>query len=156
MNGIPVIKRLDQPGYELLGVVKGSEKNLLAKYSPITAAMVLARFDGKIIVGYNRHRKNWELPAGRIGKGETVADCARRELYEESGQSAEGLQFAGLACLRRPSGETKFTAVYSTVLSKLKSFKENEEWSKIRLWDMDTPIGDYDHADFQIAECFRE
>jgi len=30
----------------------------------------------------------WEIPAGRLGKGEAPVDCARRELLEETGMHA--------------------------------------------------------------------
>lgn len=30
----------------------------------------------------------WEIPAGRLGKGEAPLDCARRELHEETGMHA--------------------------------------------------------------------
>jgi ADP-ribose pyrophosphatase len=35
----------------------------------------------------------YELPAGRLGPGEDPADCARRELQEETGCSAERVDF---------------------------------------------------------------
>lgn len=35
----------------------------------------------------------YEVPAGRLNKGETPEDCARRELLEETGCTASGVQF---------------------------------------------------------------
>lgn len=35
----------------------------------------------------------YEIPAGRLNRGEDPTDCARRELGEETGYSAEALKF---------------------------------------------------------------
>lgn len=42
----------------------------------------------------------WEIPAGRLDRGETPDDCARRELVEETGMRAERLE--------------RFTTIYTT------------------------------------------
>jgi len=42
--------------------------------------------DGKFMMVYNNTtRKGWEMPGGRIEKGETVERAAEREYLEESG-----------------------------------------------------------------------
>lgn len=38
-----------------------------------------------------RHRDRWDLPKGHIDEGETEEECARRELLEESGITAEDI-----------------------------------------------------------------
>lgn len=57
------------------------------------AVVILARFDnGDVLLErqhrYALHRDFFELPAGKLGPGEDVGDCARRELLEETGHSA--------------------------------------------------------------------
>ncbi len=47
---------------------------------------------GIVLIGQYRYphgRTHWEVPAGRIGAGESALDAAQRELAEESGCSAE-------------------------------------------------------------------
>jgi ADP-ribose pyrophosphatase len=49
-----------------------------------------------LLIKQYRHAANgflYELPAGRLDPGEAPADCARRELREETGCSAEHLDF---------------------------------------------------------------
>ena len=41
---------------------------------------------------YAAERFLYEVPAGRLDSGETPVDCARRELKEETGYSARGLE----------------------------------------------------------------
>ncbi len=56
-------------------------------------AVALAVFPNKDIILIKQHRYPidkflWELPAGKLEKGDPPLDCARRELEEESGYSA--------------------------------------------------------------------
>lgn len=39
--------------------------------------------DGKVLLVKNRYDKYWYLPGGGVKKGETLLDCARREMHEE-------------------------------------------------------------------------
>ena len=97
----------DRLGHAFIEMIPGDETDLLQSRSPITASMVLARHDCKIVIGYNRFREQWEAPAGRIEYGESPQECAARELLEESSQVAGELEFLGLASIRRASGEHK-------------------------------------------------
>ena len=48
-------------------------------------AVIIARSDGKWVLCKHRERNTWEIPGGHREPGETVLECARRELYEETG-----------------------------------------------------------------------
>lgn len=75
-------------GYNLVEFISMSEEDLkYKKYEPITGSLIVVKCEEKILVGYNLRRKQWELPAGSIEKGESPRDCAIRELYEETNQS---------------------------------------------------------------------
>ena len=49
--------------------------------------VVCSRYDGKWLLSKHRKRDTWETQGGHIEPGETPMDCARRELFEESGIS---------------------------------------------------------------------
>lgn len=63
------------------------------------AAVLLLRRDGAALLQHRddkpglRHANMWGPPGGHAESGELMSDCARRELYEESGYDASGLQF---------------------------------------------------------------
>ncbi len=42
-------------------------------------------FDGKWVLSRHKKRNTWETQGGHIEQGETPLECARRELFEESG-----------------------------------------------------------------------
>ena len=47
--------------------------------------VVLSVYNGKLLFSRHRDRKTWETQGGHIEDGETTLECAKRELFEESG-----------------------------------------------------------------------
>ena len=47
--------------------------------------VICTYFEGKWILSKHKNRNTWETQGGHIEPGETPMDCARRELFEESG-----------------------------------------------------------------------
>ena len=51
--------------------------------------------DGKVLL-IRSQRRGWEFPGGVVEQGETLLDCLRREIREESGIDAEPRCLAGI------------------------------------------------------------
>jgi 8-oxo-dGTP diphosphatase len=47
--------------------------------------VIFARYNNKWLLSRHKGRDTWENAGGHIEKGETPVDCAKRELYEETG-----------------------------------------------------------------------
>lgn len=47
--------------------------------------VICASYQGKWLLSRHKKRDTWETQGGHIEEGETPLECARRELYEESG-----------------------------------------------------------------------
>ncbi len=142
-------------GYTLLGFVlpDGVQPKV---HMPVTASLVALRCKGDYLVGYNRMRRRWELPAGGIEWRETAEDAAVRELHEESCQRVESLRSCGLALAKRSTGFRKYTALYFAELDSLQPFKSNSEWSRIDLWNLKERARDFDPLDRMVLEfCDR-
>ena len=63
------------------------------------AAVLLFRRDGAALLQHRddkpglRHANMWGPPGGHAEPGESISDCARRELHEETGYDASDIRF---------------------------------------------------------------
>lgn len=120
-------------------------------HSPLVASLVVAEYEGKVLLVFNRKRQHWELPSGRIEAGESPRDCAIRELFEESGQSVDALDFVGLAKVRVSNGNITFLAIYSACLPIMSAFQANEEIAMNNYWDFRSNIGYINEIDRSLV-----
>lgn len=147
---------VNKGGYKLLEYLKINE-DAINNYNNITSAGVVFEVDGKYLIGWNNWRKQWELAVGGIEKGETPREAAIRELFEETHQKVDYLEFKGLFKKERPSGEIVYTAIYYTIKDKIAEFIENDldENDKIMLWDLKEDIGYVDEIDLEIIKSLQ-
>ena len=75
---------------------------LAAPSFTLGAACVIERDDGAILLVRLVYRRGWGLPGGLIKRREDVADCARREVYEEVGLRVELTSAAAVVVDGRP------------------------------------------------------
>ncbi|MEO8062638.1 MAG: NUDIX domain-containing protein [Pseudomonadota bacterium] len=110
-------------------------------------AVVIARAPAGVVLVFNRYRKVWELPGGLIDAGETARMAAARELNEEAGCVATGLEWLCLVSVN--DGSTHFGAVYRGAVHAVPAGFENEEIGGIACWQPDShpqPLGETDRA----------
>jgi 8-oxo-dGTP diphosphatase len=139
-------------GLEFLEFIYTTEEELY-NYQPLAGSFAVIKCINKYLMCYNVWRKQWELPAGRREEDETPKECAIRELYEETGQKILDLEFKGLLKSKKTiNGEIKFNPVYFAKTEEIQPFKENEEISKIKLWDLKEEIGYIDSVDIRILD----
>ncbi|MBS4205014.1 NUDIX hydrolase [Bacillus sp. FJAT-49754] len=125
--------------------------------APLTHSLVVASYQGKFLLLFNKWRKYWELPGGMIDKGESPRQCALRELYEETNQRIDNIKFKGLMKLQlKPDDRMEYGALYSGVISDLKPFNENDEAEQIILWNQVTDIGYIDEIDEKLLDYYSD
>ena len=132
-----------------------ADETALASYVPMTGAYALIRVDGKLLMGYNRWRGQWEFPAGKIEPGESPREAAARELCEETHQIAPALTLRGVFRIFDPRrGETRYRALFAGELEKLAPFLADgrDEMEKLLLWDGREDLGSLDEVDVKMAE----
>ena len=56
--------------------------NVLGTYK---YTVICSTYEGKWVLSRHKNRNTWETQGGHIENGETPLECAKRELYEESG-----------------------------------------------------------------------
>lgn len=55
-------------------------------------AVIVAKKGGKYVFCKHRDRNTWEIPGGHREPGESIAETAKRELYEETGALKFGIE----------------------------------------------------------------
>lgn len=147
----------NKSGWKLIEYIDIQEEDI-DRYENVTGAYAILKVADKYVVGYNSWRQQWEFPAGGIDIGETPRQAAIRELFEETHQRNEELAFKGLFKVEDAKGNTKYQAIFIGEQAELFPFeyKENDEMSEIRLWDMQENIGYVDECDVKIAQIVFE
>ena len=113
-----------------------SEINLLAPAFAVT----LIKHKETFLFVFDRWRNHWEFPGGSIDPGETVRECAVRELREESGQTAQNLTFNGAIQIKTADETKLWGALYSGIVEQIQPFTANEEIAAIHFWDQTAAI----------------
>ena len=147
----------NKSGWTLLEYLDIEEKDI-DKYENVTGSYAILKIKDKYVIGYNGWRKQWEFPAGGIDEGETAREAAVRELYEETHQKNDALEFKGLFKVEDAKGKIKYQAVFVGEQDELSSFSrsENDEMDEIMLWDMKEDIGYVDECDVKIVQMVCE
>lgn len=149
----------NKTGHQLLEYINISEDDLIKNkvFEPITGAFAFIKCKDKYLITYNKWRKQWEFPAGKIEKGESYKECASRELMEETNQKIEKLEFKGLFKIYdKNKSEIRYRAIYFGELDNLEEFKENDETNEIMLWDLKSDIGYFDEVDKKMIQLSLE
>ena len=91
----------------------------------IKFVVIPSQYQGKWIFVRHKERNTWEMPGGHIEAGETAAEAAKRELYEESG--ADVFHLAPL-CDYYVEDETSHASgmVFTARIEKLGPLPESE------------------------------
>ncbi|UUU30808.1 NUDIX hydrolase [Streptomyces sp. CA-210063] len=106
--------------------------------APLPAALVALWHTDRVLMVFDRYRRQWELPGGRVEEGESPRRAAARELLEESGQQPDGpLRFIGYAgFVLAPDRRAEYAALFVGHTTDVRDFRANEEIAAIRWWDL--------------------
>jgi 8-oxo-dGTP diphosphatase len=149
----------NQEGHRLLRLAPLAEQDL-SDLSELTHARVVARYEGKVLLVFEREKQRWELAGGAMNPGESARDCAARELREESSNDCrpEQLRFVGVFELLlgpsrfRPEPHTEYGALYEIELERVAAFIPNDEIGATLWWDGAPLSHDLDEIDRKLAE----
>ena len=92
---------------------------LKSKFKVVMAAGGVVEKDDNYLLIYRK--KKWDLPKGKLDKGESIEACALREVEEETGV--------------KPSLEKEITAVWHTYISNKKYILKKTYWYAMKCVD---------------------
>ncbi|TDK24435.1 NUDIX domain-containing protein [Luteimonas aestuarii] len=131
---VPSLPVTNERGEQLLAVEMPPRAG---SHGTFDVVLVVAWHDDRLLLVHNRRRGVWELPGGFVDPGEDPETSARRELFEESGQSAEVLASTASFTLARADGTLLRGLVYATTLRQPAAFTANVEIDAIDFWPSD-------------------
>ncbi len=150
---------VDSRGNEFLEwrTVNEREIGMLRLDAPLTHALIVVRCEERCLLMLNKYRACWELPGGIIEAGESPRQCILRELYEETRQTVDNLEFAGLMKFHLQPGyqspeRIEYGALFSGAIGQVEEFHETEEAAGITWWDMQADIGFINEIDRKLIE----
>ena len=85
-------------------------------------------------------------------QGETMRQCAEREMREETNQIAEKMEFKGLMKFKLKNNNIEYGGLFSAYIKNERPFINNEESNKIIFWNGVDDIGYIDEIDKKLFE----
>jgi len=141
---------------EDLLVIPEDEVPRLKWDAPITHALVVARNRQGYLLLYNTWKKHWELPGGICEQGESLRECALREMLEETNQIPDRTRFVGLMKIILKNGKTEYGVLFSAYIQQERPFEKNSEAGHIVWWDGQSDIGYIDEIDRELLNYYTE
>lgn len=121
---------------------------------PITHALVVARNKNGFLLMFNNWKQQWEVAGGILESGETLRECAIREMLEETNQVPGRIDFKGLMKFILKNGKTEYGGLFSAYIDNERPFLENNEANSIIFWDGSKDIGYIDKIDKELLKYY--
>ena len=82
----------------------------------IGATVIVLNDNNELLLNLRSDTNSWGIPGGSAGPGESLEETAARELYEETGLTAEGFELIDLLSgkelyFRYPNGDETYTII---------------------------------------------
>jgi ADP-ribose pyrophosphatase YjhB (NUDIX family) len=130
-----------------MGYVEWLRKRAGNRLLPLVYSTVLLNDDcGRVLFQFRRDFQLWGLPGGALEAGESPADCARRELLEETGLRAEPVRLTAVLSSPRhnilyPNGDRvqQVTFFFECRMSGGKLNQKREETSGVDFFPPEDP-----------------
>ncbi|HEV2636616.1 MAG TPA: NUDIX domain-containing protein [Actinocrinis sp.] len=145
---------VDARGDALLSFVRAGEVEAPPGDAPLNFASIALWHEDRVLMVFERKRRQWELPGGAIEPGETLREAASRELLEESGQQSDlPLRFLGYAHFALAGlVRIEYGALFTGRVAEPVAFEPTSEIEAVRWWNPSEPfVGDSTSLDAYLV-----
>jgi len=142
--------------FETVLSISEDEAEIINLDYPITHALVVAKNSDGFLLIYNLWKQNWELVGGIKEDGETLRECALREMEEESNQRPTELKFMGLMKFELHNGKIEYGGLFTAWIQETRPFIPNTEADKILFWNGQDDFGRIDEIDRFLLSYYEE
>ena len=125
-----------------------AEKLRSTTHSPVTGVGVLVWKNKKLLLGKRLHKDqsySWQFPGGHLENNESVVECARREVLEETGLQIKKLRHLGFTDKSFEMNQQQYITLF--VSAEYKSGKAQvlepdkcEHWQWFDCTDLPSPL----------------
>lgn len=142
----------------MLEIIAVGEDEVLEKYSPVTHALAVVKYNEQFVLLFNKYRSQWEVAGGCLEANETLRGCVERECFEEIGCRVSHIKYIGLMrFLLKPDyfhkeERVEFGALYCAELTEEIRFLENDEMSRLHFYKKGDDIGYINEIDLKLLD----
>jgi len=120
---------------------------------PLRLSLMVAEHDGRVVMVHNSWRREWELPGGPVGDGETARQAAEREFLAETGMTAGEVDLVGVATVQLGHERSiEFVAIFRTVLDRVPAYEPTDEIDQLAEWDLVSDLPRLSAIDAHLAQ----
>ncbi|GIO29838.1 MULTISPECIES: NUDIX hydrolase [Paenibacillus] len=146
-----------------MGYIMDLRKTVGSRPLIMAGACVLLLQDHRLLLELREDNGCWGLPGGSLEPGESMEEVAKRELYEETGLLAEGLELLGVFSgqelyYKYPHGDEVYNVVAAYVCSRYSGeiAEDGQEVKELRFFGLDSLPDSISPPDRPIIQRFLE
>ena len=129
-----------------------SELDHLDPRIPLALSLMVAEHGGRVLMIHNAWRREWELPGGPIGEGESAREAAVRELSAETGVAVGDVEFVGVGTVQLGhERRIEYTAIFRTVLDVVGELAPTVDIDRLHWWDLSSDLPGLSAIDAHFA-----